>query len=88
MSIYKKSDLKGSYQWTTTDDDPKLKGVPDSALFNRHQGWEVLYMANKIAEDRNLFAKQSLHKFEDLLEKLPSDTRGQKNVFEWINKNW
>jgi hypothetical protein len=89
MSTYKKSDLKRNYQWKTTEDDPKLRNEPDSSLFSRHEGWEVLYLANKFAAKKGLSSTSSLHKLEDLLaEKLPSTTHSQEKVYKWLDENW
>lgn len=50
MTFYQRSDLLYTYQWETRGDGPKLRGEPDHSLFSRHQGWEVLYLINKIGE--------------------------------------
>lgn len=89
MSTFKKADLKRSYQWTTTQDDSTLRGEPDSSLFNRNQGWEVLYLANKFAQKKGLSTVASLHRLEDLFaDKLPSNLRSQANVYQWLDGNW
>jgi hypothetical protein len=31
-------------------DNPKISGVPDSTLFNRNEGYEVLYLINRMTQ--------------------------------------
>ena len=52
MALMTKSDLEyDDYSWTAYgDDDPEVTGEPDSTLFNRNEGYEVLYLINKMAE--------------------------------------
>jgi hypothetical protein len=85
MSIYKKSDMiYDDYSWTTCEgDDPKVTGEPDSTLFSRKEGYEVLYMINKIATT----VKEGT-KVEKLIhEKLPSSIRKQSDVKKWLEDN-
>ncbi len=87
MADFKKSDMKKTYEWTAgPNDNPNLRGEPDSSLFNRKQGYEVLYMLNKVLSVTA--AKTALHKGEDLIaDKLPGDTRSQEKVAAWLRKN-
>lgn len=52
MALMNKGDLVyNDYSWAAYGkDDPKIAGEPDSTLFNRKEGYEVLYFINKIAE--------------------------------------
>ncbi|MDC5870381.1 hypothetical protein OPW39_16365 [Vibrio europaeus] len=91
MSKFKKSDMKyDHYSWTAiSGDDPKITGNPDSTLFSRKEGYEVLYMINKVLEHRGLSSVTSGQKVETLIEdSLPSTVRSQENVFNWLNNNW
>jgi len=91
MSLMSKSDLVyEDYKWTAYgNDDPKIKGEPDSTLFSRREGYEVLYLINKIASDNGLKQKISGKKIEKMIhEDLPGDTRSQNNVVKWIKDNW
>ncbi|WP_417356116.1 hypothetical protein [Gallaecimonas pentaromativorans] len=88
---FKKSDLNYSdYSWITlSGDDPKISGKPDSTLFSRHEGYEMLYMIDKVLEHRNLTSVASGQKVESIIRtELPSTTRSQENVFNFVNKNW
>lgn len=85
-----KEDLKYKYSWTTIgNDDPRIKGVPDSTMFNRHEGFEVIYLINKLAEIWKFEKKASCFKIEKMInDNLPSNVRSQKNVKQWIADNW
>ena len=85
MALYKKSDMiYDDYSWTAYEnDDPKISGEPDSTLFNRHEGYEVLYMINKMASSIS-----NGKKIEKLIHnKLPSNIRKQSSVRDWIKDN-
>lgn len=90
MSLLNKSDLKYSYSWTAYgNDDPEITGNPDSTLFNRKEGYEVLYLINKISSIYNLKQKKSGLKLEKMInEDLPSNVRSQENVKIWLKNNW
>lgn len=90
MATFNRGDLMYTYSWTAIPgDDPRITGEPDSTMFNRHEGYEVLYMINKCMEKWNLSSVADGEKIERLIkEKLPSDVRSQKNVFEWLDKNY
>ncbi|RII26356.1 MAG: hypothetical protein CXR31_11740 [Geobacter sp.] len=91
MALISKSDLYyKDYKWTAyPDDDPKITGKPDSTLFNRHEGYEVLYLINKFAEKHDFKQKPSGTKLEKMIRnELPSTTRGQENVTKWLEGNW
>jgi hypothetical protein len=81
-----KSKLQFKYpSGPTANDDPLVRGVPDSVLLNRDEWYEVLYFCNK-------YSKGSLDtalKSERLIkERLPGEVRGQANVLKWLQENW
>ncbi|WP_016914546.1 hypothetical protein [Vreelandella stevensii] len=84
MANFQKADLKIAYEWTAgPNDNPNLRGEPDSSLFNRGQGYEVLYMLNKVLSATAPLS--ALHKGEDLIaDDLPGDTRSQEKVAAWL----
>lgn len=70
----------------TKNDDPKLRGEPDSSLFNRNEYYEVYYLIKKFCER---FSGVTSEKTERLIhEKLPSSVRSQENVIEWLRVNY
>ena len=85
---FSKGDLAGKYSWTAIKgDDPRVSGEPDRTLFNRHEGYEVLYLLNK-------FAGAYAHDIDDflraerMLQHLPSTVRSQARVIDWLETNW
>lgn len=81
--------LKGSYNWQTGADDPKLKGRQDHWKFNRRQGNEVLFIANHFLEDNQISDIQSLHVLEDLiLEQMPGYVLSQRQAYDWFRIHW
>jgi len=86
---FTKTNLLYTYSWVhTEEDDPKLKGEPDSSLLNRSEGYEVLYMIKKIMSARGLDSIESGWKIERMIKAHPGDLRSQVRVKEWINANW
>jgi len=80
------------YSWTAVKgDDPKISGEPDSTLFSRREGYEVLYMINKCITKWGHTSSviTSGQKIERLIRNiLPSDVRGQKSVYDWLSANF
>jgi hypothetical protein len=85
-----RNDLQYTYSWNAIDgDNPKISGEPDNTLFNRHEGYEVLYLVNKLSQIFNFKQKTSGLKLEKMIKNyLPSDTRSQINVKKWLVDNW
>jgi hypothetical protein len=91
MALFNKSDMQyGDYQWTAyPNDNPRVTGKPDSNRFNRHEGYEVLYLINALAGEWNFKNVASCLKMEKMIrEKLPSNAIMQVDVKEWIRQNW
>lgn len=90
MSFTKTNMLYNHYSWTAMQgDNPKITGLPDSTLFNRNEGYEVLYLTNKIMDSQSWVKVATGQKIEKMIKTgLPSDIRGQKNVVDWVIKNW
>lgn len=91
MALYAKSDMVyKDYSWTVLNgDNPKITGEPDSTLLNRKEGYEVLYFINKFSEIHEFKQKASATKIEKMIrEAVPGDIRSQKNIKEWLEKNW
>lgn len=91
MALFNKSIMQyRDYQWTAyPNDDARVTGKPDSTRFNRHEGYEVLYLINALAEEWDFKNVNSCLKMEKLIrEELPSKTIIQVDVKQWIRKNW
>jgi hypothetical protein len=82
------SDLQYKYSKTVTgDDSAKFRGKPDSSEFNRHEEYEVIPMIEHIMNHKSWSQKASIHKIEDLIKKIPSNTRRRDHVFDWLVAN-
>lgn len=80
--LFKKSDMIFTdYKWTAyPKDDPRVTGEPDKTLFNRHEGYEVLYLINKLATMWSIRTTQECRSIEQLIRnQLPSNIRSQEN---------
>ena len=90
MALLLKTELYyKDYSWTAlSGDNPKISGEPDSSLLNRKEGYEVLYFINKFSEIHNLKQKKSAIKVEKMIRDVPGNLHSQKNIKEWIEKNW
>ena len=91
MALFNKADMQfENYQWTAyPNDNPRITGKPDSTRFNRHEGYEVLYLINALAESWEFKKISSCLKNEKMIrEKLPSTTITQIDAKEWIRINW
>jgi hypothetical protein len=89
MSLLARSDLVYTYDWTAAaeHDNPKITGKPDSALFSRHEGYEVLYLINHFAETHGYKQKATGLKLEKLIRvDLPSGLHSRKHVLDWLSK--
>lgn len=90
MSLLEKTDLKYQYSWTAIrNDDPKITGIPDTTLLNRHEGYEVLSFINHFAGIHKLTQKITGLKTERLIkENLPGEIRSHCHITKWLLKNW
>lgn len=78
------------YNWSAdSGDNPKLRGEPDDSLFDRTEGYEVLYLINKFGEATGRTKVYDGNKAEKLInEKLPGNVRSQVRVKKWLEENW
>ena len=90
MQLIAKADLQYTYSWTViSPDNPKVTGVPDSTLLNRHEGYEVLAFINRIATASKWMEKAPCLKAERMIKNyLPSDLRSHAHVWQWLCDNW
>ena len=81
----KKSMLQGRYSWQMIAvDDPKVVRI-DATLFNRHEGYEVIPMIQKVVSHFDYNTESDVERIEKLIsDELPGNIRGQKNVLEWL----
>ncbi len=76
--------LKKRYTWKRTKGDTPATRE-DAALFNRREGYEVVAMIQKVADELGLATQADLDHIESLIANdLPGNVRGRKKVFDWL----
>ena len=90
MSIINKLELNYKYTWSTISaNNPKIIGKLDSTRFSRREGYEVLYLINKLCSEWRVKKVESAIKMEKMInEKLPLNIQSQEDVKNWIYINW
>lgn len=90
MDFYKRSDMLYTYSWSADGgDNPKLRGEPDDSLFDRTEGYEVLYLINRFGEATGRTTIAAGNKAERMIKNdLPGHVRSQINVKNWLSNNW
>lgn len=93
MAYTKANMLYDDYTWTTkyTDDDPRVRGEPDSTLLARTEGWEMLYFINTCAKkwEWKAGSTSSMQNLEKIIRtKVPGSIRSQKGIKTWIEANY
>lgn len=90
MMLFSKSNLiYKDYNWTLySQNDPRINGRPDSTMFNRNEGNEVVYLINKLMFLWDYRFSNTGNKMEKLIHDwLPSDIKSQEEVKDWIKNN-
>lgn len=86
-----KSDLAlKHYSWVAKPgDNPRITGHPDSDLFNRGEGYEVLSMIQGVVTALALKTAGDVHKLEQLIaDDLPGGIRSRQGVKDWLVANF
>lgn len=78
------------YLWKNFEEgDPKVTGKLDSTLFDKREGYEMLYIIEKLVEIWKLEDRRSVRKLEKMIYKfLPDDKQKQEDVKNWVRDNW
>jgi hypothetical protein len=90
VSPLKKSDLQFKYApGAAGNDNPALRGHPDSDQLNRGEWYEILYFINKFANDLCKSSSASAEKAERLIQRyVPKNIREQDEIRTWLIDNW
>ena len=89
--IFSKDDLvyRASYQWIPVEEkNHQFKGDPNSTKFNKYDGYQMLYIVNKILDHCSVKTTK-LGKYIEVLIyiQLPPDINNQRQVYFWsLNK--
>ena len=92
MAYLKSQMMYSDYSWKSryANDDPSVRGVPDSTLLNRSEGYEMLYFINRLAKiwnwGENVPAMQRLETI--IRTKVPSNQRSHEHIRIWIEQNY
>lgn len=85
MVLVKALDLKFKYRkYIETRDELKFRGLPDTALFNRDDLYEVLPMMGAALEALGTTDGRVLHILEDLLNDMPRFICSREEVFNYL----
>lgn len=91
MTLFTKTDMfYDDYKWTNyLPNNPKISGRPDNTKFDYNEGFEVLYLVNKIVELWDFTKIESCIKIERIIrERLPNNITSQEEAITWIQINW
>lgn len=82
--------FRESYAWSMTKEDcDALKSAPDDTLFNRADGWHVLYIINELCRRKKINDKTAVWDLELIIRSaLPPHLRTQKGVMQWLEESF
>jgi hypothetical protein len=76
--------LQQTYSWKATGGDNPNAIRIDARLFNRHEGYEVVPMIQKVVNHLGAESEADVQRIEALIGELPDNVRGRKKVFAWL----
>ncbi len=83
--IVKASDFKFKYPRDVANRErPKFRGVPDAALFNRNDLYEILPMMSAVMNELESDDGELLNLLEDLLNQMPRFINSREEVFYFL----
>lgn len=90
MDTFRKEDLRYTYCWSAYEkEDPRVSGVPDATVFNRHEGQEILYLINYLTDHVAWGVESFGSKMEQLIhDQLPPEITSQQETIRWIREHW
>lgn len=88
MNIYQRADLKFQYNWNEESaNDPILSGSPDDSIFDRTNGYHLLYLLNYMYIKWTFWDNRKAFSWmENLVLKLPVKTYTQKQIEEILTQ--
>jgi hypothetical protein len=86
--LFGKNDLlfKNRYRWS--NERTGQIHFSNFAIFNRHQGNEVLFLINQLMDKHNHSTLYAAEKMEAMLVSLPNEEQTNQQVSNWIILNW
>jgi hypothetical protein len=86
--LFLKEHLLSDYEWTNDPGNILFTGFPTRRIFDRSNGYQVLFIINALAPLLMTFSVEEGRQLEDLiLTKLPLSTQSEKSVYEWLKSN-
>ena len=83
-----KENLLGKYQWAMDYKSSLFSGSPTRRLFDRWNGFQVLFLINCIAALSENFSIKEAQELEGLIhEGLPLSVQSELTVFSWLRLN-
>lgn len=82
MHFIRENLMGDHYSWNT---NASFTGSPSRRLFNRSDGFQVLFIINFLGSLSESFTLQEGRMMEEMIQhKLPSDIRSEMSVFNWL----
>lgn len=90
MDRFNKDALLYSYTWSQyPENDSRISGPPDTTIFNKHEGAEVVYLIDYLSEHLAWSVEEFAGKVEKLIhDHMPEQKMSQQEAVAWIKKNW
>jgi len=83
-----RENLKGDhYTWNEDVNLSTFQGQPSRRLFNRYDGYQVLFLINSYSSQAGNFDPEMSQKMEELImHDLPLDARSEISVLNWLKE--
>ncbi|MET0637642.1 MAG: hypothetical protein ABWZ25_16555 [Chitinophagaceae bacterium] len=80
--------LKGNhYTWNENINFSPFQGQPSRRLFNRFDGYQVLFLINSFASATGKTDEETVSRMESLImHELPLDARSEISVLNWLKE--
>ncbi len=86
--LFSKEDLSGQYQWAPGYKNSLFSGSPTRRLFDRWNGFQVLFIINCLAAlSENFSIKEGKEAEGLILNRLPLSIQSELTVFSWLRLN-
>ena len=83
--LFLKEHLSGNYHWEIESRNSSYNGSPTRRLFDRLNGFQVLYIINSFGEQTENFSVEEGKKIENLLlNHLPLNPFSELSVINWL----
>jgi hypothetical protein len=91
MPLFSRMDMQfHHYDWTSSPGDHHCHlACAAKKIFNRMDGYEMLYTINKFLADNDFRKVDAGQKAEQLIHSLPNPEKiTHQEVWTWLKKNW